>query len=114
MNADQILDAARAHFDKQRAQKIEVPEWDMVGDNAATFDPPSLRRRQQIQHLAGKSEARQLALAVILCVKNKDGAMLFQNDAPTLAALENQVDPAVLARIAKRVLGLSEESDLGN
>lgn len=114
MNAEQILETARAHFDKQRGQKIEIPEWDMVGDNAATYDPPSLRRRQQIQHLAGKSEARQLALAVILCLKTNAGVAVFQNDAPTLAALENQVDPAILARIAKRILGLTDEADLGN
>lgn len=114
MNAEQILETARVHFDKQRGQKIEIPEWGMVGDGAATYDPPSLRLRQLIQHKAGKSQARQMALTVIHCLKDPAGLAVFKDDAPSLAALENQVDPAVVARIAQAVLGLTDESDLGN
>lgn len=114
MNAEQILETARAHFDKMRGQSVEVPEWGMVGDDAARFDPPTLRTRQMIQHQAGKSEARQMALTVVHCLKNAAGEKLFKNDAPTLATLESQVDPAVIARIAQRILGLSPEADLGN
>lgn len=114
MNSDDILGKARAHFDKLRGRQVEVPEWDLVGDNAATYDPPTLRVRQLIQHQAGKSDARQMALVLIHCLKDKDGVALFKNDAPTLAALENQVDPAVVARIAGKVLALSDETALGN
>jgi hypothetical protein len=111
-----ILDAARAHFDKMRGQEIEIPEW--AGEHSDTlvayFDPPTLRVRQMIQHRAGKSEARQMALTVLLCLKNKDGKLIFKDDAPTLATLESGVDPKVVARIAQKILGLTDEEDLGN
>lgn len=114
MNADAILDAARAHFDNMRGQVIEVPEWGMTGDAAARYDPPSLRRRQAIQSQAQKSEARMMALTVIHCLKDAEGAPIFKNDAPTLATLETKVDPAVVARVATKILGVSGEADLGN
>jgi hypothetical protein len=39
---------------------------------------------------------------------------MFQDDAETLAALETQVDPAVLARIAAEMMRTSSRADLGN
>lgn len=114
MNAEQILETARAHFDNLRGQTVEVPEWGLIGDAAARYDPPSLRRRQAIQSQAGKSEARQMALTVVHCLKGADGEPIFKNDAPTLAVLETKVDPAVVARVASKILGVSSETDLGN
>jgi len=114
MNAEQILAAARAHFDKLRGQQIEVPEWGLDGDNAARFDPPTLKIRQLIQQQAGKSNSRQMALTVIHTLRTADGKPMFQNDAPTLAAMETAMDPAVIARIAEKVLGVSSETALGN
>lgn len=114
MNAEQILETARAHFDRLRGQSIEVPEWGLDGDKAATFDPPTLRIRQLIQHQAGKSDARLSALTVIHCLKDRDGKRIFQNDAPTMAAFETQLDPVVIGRVAGRILHSSPETDLGN
>lgn len=114
MNAEEILAAARAHFDRLRGQSIEVPEWGLAGDKAATFDPPTLKVRQLIQHQAGKSDARLSALTVIHCLKDKDGKRIFQNDAPTLASFETGMDPVVIARVANRILSTSPELDLGN
>jgi hypothetical protein len=114
MNADQILDAARAHFDRLRGQTVEVPEWGLTGESAATYDPPTLKIRQLIQHQAGKSDARLSALTVIHCLKGKDGKRIFANDAPTLAAFETAMDPAVIGRVAGRILSGSTDSDLGN
>lgn len=112
--ANPILDQARAHFDKLRGQEIEIPEWGLTGENAARFDPPTLRQRQMIQHRAGKSESRQFALTVIMCLKGADGKPIFKDDAPTLGALEAEVDPAVIARVVTRILAVSSEADLGN
>lgn len=114
MNAEKILETARAHFDKMRDQTVDVPEWGLTGDAAGRFDPPTLRVRQMIQHQAAKSEARQMALTVIHCLKDAEGGKIFKNDAPTLAAFESQMDPAVIARVAQRILGLTAEGDLGN
>lgn len=109
-----ILDKARAHFDNMRGQTIEIPEWGMVGEDAATFDPPTLRVRQVIQHRAGKSESRQFATTVILCLKDADGKPVFKDDAPTLAALEAEVDPQIVSRIFNRILTVSSDTALGN
>lgn len=114
-DSNAILDLARAHFDNMRGQEIEIPEWgDDNGPLVAYYDPPTLRTRQTIQHRAGKSESRQMALTVLLSLKDEDGKVLFKDDAPTLAALEGQVDPKVMARIAQKILGLTPETDLGN
>lgn len=114
MNPDDIIAAARAHFDRLRGQSIEVPEWGLSGEKAATFDPPTLKVRQLVQHQAGKSDARLSALIVIHCLKSKDGKKIFVNDAPTLAAFETGMDPVVIGRVANRILSTSPETDLGN
>lgn len=112
---DDILTLARAHFDKMRGQTIEVPEWgDDSGPLVAHYDPPTLRVRQAITHRAGKLESRQMALTVILCLKGADGKPVFRDDAPTLAALEGQVDPKVVARVAQVILQVIADTDLGN
>lgn len=116
-DSTQILDLARAHFDKQRGQEIEIPEWGVDGEPLiCKFDPPTLRTRQTIQSRAGKSDARQMALTVQLCLReNTDtAALIFKDDAVTLATLEAQVDPKVMARIAQKILGLSADDSLGN
>lgn len=110
-----ILAIARAHFDNMRNKEITIPEW---GDDGAPlvafYDPPTLNLRQQITQRSGKLQSRQMAVTVILCLKYADGQAVFTDDAPTLAALEGAVDPAVVSRIALEVLGLTTEGDLGN
>jgi len=116
-DSTQILALARAHFDNMRGQEIEIPEWsDPESDDTLVgfYDPPTLRVRQAIQRRAGKSEGRMMALVVILCLKDKDGKTLFQDDAESLATLESKVDPKVVARVAQSILQTSEDSDLGN
>lgn len=110
-----ILDNARAHFDKMRGREIRIPEWG--GENGpliAFYDPPSLHMRQVITSRSGKKESRQMALTVILCLKDENKKAIFEDDAETLAALEGNVDPAVVSRIACEILGLTPENDLGN
>ncbi len=110
-----ILAAARGHFDRLRRQTVEVPEWGTDGEPAVLhFDPPTLRQRQNLQHRGNKNGARTLALAVIMWAKDADGKPVFKDDALTLAAFENEMDPAVIARVAGKMLGVSEADDLGN
>jgi hypothetical protein len=110
-----ILAAARAHYDRLRGQTVEVPEWGTEGVPAVVhFDPPTLRARQALQHRANKSESRLMAFAVILWAKTADGTRMFKDDALTLAAFENDIDPAIIARVAGRMLGISSEDALGN
>lgn len=116
-NSNDVLTLARAHFDNMRGQKITIPEW---GDKEsgepliATYDPPTLRTRQVITQRANKRESRQMAMTVILCLKDVDGNLVFKDDGPTLAAIEGKVDPVVVARVAQQILQISPETDLGN
>lgn len=110
-----ILANARGHFDKMRNQKIEVPEWgDDEGPAIMYFDPLSLAQRQSLQRQSKGNEARMLALCVILFAKNSDGKRYFENNADTNKAFDNDLDPAVVARVAGAMIQVSGEEDLGN
>lgn len=114
-NSDALLAAARGHFDNMRGKSISIPEWGSEGKPLVAFyDPPTLRVRQSVTARAGKSRGREMAMTCILCLKDADGNRLFQDDAATLAALENEVSPQVIARIYADVIGLTPEADLGN
>ena len=52
-------------------------------------------------------------LVVIRHAKDAEGNRLFTEDAQTRKALENDVDPAVLARIAYAITHTTPEDDLG-
>ena len=112
-NSDAILTAARAHFDNMRDQEITIPEWGAEdAPLVAFYDPPTLARRQEIERRGGKSEARKMALTVMLSLKDADGKIIFPDDAPTLSAFEFQLDPAVINRAAVQILGLSGDQAL--
>jgi hypothetical protein len=111
-----ILDAARAHFERMSKQRIEVAEWSSDPETPAviTFAPLTLRARQQLQARAKGNEARLLALTVILHAKDEGGKPILPDTAETLKIVENEIDPKVLARIAAAILGVSEADTLGN
>ena len=110
-----MLDIARQHFDLMRGRSLEVPEWQVDGTPVTVhFDPMTLHQRHQLQSRARGNEARGVALAVIMFAKDATGARMFDDDAETLAALETQVDPAVLSRIASEMMRSTPRADLGN
>lgn len=103
------------HFDLMRGRSIEVPEWQVGGKSVTVrFDPMTLYQRHQIQSRARGNEARGTALAVILFAKDASGARMFEDDAETLAALETQVDPAILSRTAVEMMRATSRIDLRN
>jgi hypothetical protein len=64
-----ILDLARAHYERMRNQKLEIPEWSAQDGKPAEvyFSPLALRQRQKLAARAGDNNpARTMALAVIL------------------------------------------------
>ena len=116
--ADQsaILATAKAHFYKMQNQEIEIPEWseDQNKPLVAYYSAPSLKIRQEITKRSKGQESRQMALTLILCLEDEERNKMFADNAENLAALISDVDPAVIARVAKTILGLTDESDLGN
>lgn len=113
-----VAAAARGHFDAMKGQSVEIPEWDLGPDDdgqpVVFFDPPTLRTRQSIQSRCGTSQSRQFALTVILCLKDADGAAVFADDAASLALLENEADPQVVARVFNKIISVTEGEALGN
>ncbi|TPE52591.1 hypothetical protein [Amaricoccus solimangrovi] len=112
-----ILTHARAHYGRMRDQTIEIPEWS-AEDGAPLvvhFSPLTLRQRQKLNARAGTDNpGRLMALAVILFARDAEGKPLLEDTAPTLAALEGEVAPVVIARIAGAMLGTTEADELGN
>lgn len=112
MNA--ILDKARQHFASMARQNIEVPEWGGEdGPMRVYFDALSLAARQNIETRSKGSASARLSLTVILHALDADGKKLFVDDAVTRRAFDREIDPAVIARLAGAMLGVSEETDLG-
>ncbi|MBP7001717.1 hypothetical protein [Amaricoccus sp.] len=103
-----MLERARAHFDRMRNQKIAVPEWadeDGAGGEVY-FAPVTLRQRQKLAARAGdKNDARLMAFAVILFARKADGSPAFEDTPATLKVFENALDPKVIARVATAILG---------
>ena len=101
-----VLDLARAHYQRMRNQKLEIPEWSPAGRRAvrglflaahpaATPEIAGARRRRT-------TRPGLMALCVILFAKRADGSALFEDTPATLKAIENDIAPAVIARIAAR------------
>ncbi|SES76740.1 hypothetical protein [Oceanicella actignis] len=104
-----VLHKAREHFARMRGQSMTVPEWGLE----VHFDPLTMRERQALQSAAKGSDAQAAILVVVRHAKGAGGERLFADDAKTRKTLENEVDPAVIGRIAAAILGASDPDDLG-
>lgn len=98
-----ILDRAKAHFDKQEIKRIEVPEWGDEDGNPAviTAEPFTLADRKSLAKFAGDDDMEFLVRLVIMKALDENGKKLFDlSDKPTLM---NKVDPTVILRIANLI-----------
>lgn len=118
-----ILATARAHAQKMKGQKIEIPEWGAPGEPAVIYyDPLSMRERQSLQQQATKGKGESavvdncllVALTVAKHSKNEQGEPIFPPGLDTITQLENDVDPNILARIAEAMVEVTDEVALGN
>ncbi|MGX0875924.1 hypothetical protein ACSSV4_000596 [Roseovarius sp. MBR-154] len=111
------LEALKAHYARMRSQKMAVPEITDPETGAPLvvyFDPPTNAQAQMVQARAGGSDGRLTLYTVIYLAKDAEGKRLFEDDAPTVKALSEDVDGGVLARIAARIMGRTSPEDLGN
>ena len=91
-----------------------MPEWGEPGEPlVVTFSPMTMRERARLAQSAKGNDAAATVLVVIRHAKDAEGNRLFTEDAQTRKALENDVDPAVLARIAYAITHTTPEDDLG-
>ena len=81
-----------------------------------------MKQRQSLQKQATKGKGESavvdnsllVALTVAKHSKDKNGKPIFEPGLETITALETQVDPRILARIAEAMVGVTDEDDLGN
>jgi len=110
-----VLSKARAHFSNMQRAAISVPEWGEDGEPATFYAPAlSMANRQTIERRSKGDGTARLALTVILFLQNEDGTRAFGDDAATRRAFDMEIDPDVIARVAKAILRISDEDDLGN
>lgn len=102
-----VLERAKAHFAGLKGSTIDVPEWDCT----IHFDPPTLAMRQQWM---GMKESRAQAAVLIRCAKDAEGNPLFEDTPATSAAIQGAMDPHVVARVVKRILGDASPDEMGN
>lgn len=115
MAKENIIEIATKHFDGMRGKTVTIPEWGTAEKPfVGKYDPPTLGTRQNIERRAMKSQGRQMAITLILCLRDLDGDLVFKDDAPTLQNLMDNVDPKVVARVAQVILQILPEDDLGN
>ena len=76
--------------------------------------PPTARDAANVERRAKGSSSRMALFTVIYLAKDAEGRRLFQDDAATVAALENEVSAEVIAELAAKIMAVSEVADLGN
>lgn len=54
-----------------------------------------------------------LILVVMLHAKDAEGKLLFNDDMPTRKAFDLEIDPVVVARIAARIMSVTDGDALG-
>ncbi len=109
--ANPILARARAHYEAQGTQSIEVPEW---GDDATPlvvyWTPITCAERQKITNRYKDGQSQEaLVYALILKAKDATGSAMFTLE--DKQALMNGVDVAVVDRIASAILAAQTVED---
>ena len=102
-----VLDKATAHFRNKISgdmRKIRVPEWDC---DIYVRQSATLREESKVLELSQQGKTVEaLVESLIAKCRNEDGTKMF--NIADKAVLMNEVDPAVLIRVAGEVNGIQE------
>ena len=101
-----VIDRAKNHYQNQPIKEIVVPEWADDDGNPFVFyaRPFTLQDQGKLQFaVKNQSEADALAEVLVLKALDEEGNKVFQIG--DKAALRNQVDATVLARVANQIMG---------
>lgn len=99
----EILDRAKAHFDRQELKRIEIPEWgDDEGNPAVIYSEPfTLQDKKTLVKFAKEDDLEFIVRLVIMKAIDGDGKKIFDlSDKPVLM---NKIDPAVIIKIANKI-----------
>jgi hypothetical protein len=107
--ANKAIERAKAHFKQltDEPKQIRVPEWEDEGEEFVIYATPlTLQERVRLNKHAS-NPIEMTAELVILKAKDKEGNSLFsKEDKPDLM---RSVDADVIGRIAKHIIGSSDE-----
>ena len=103
-----FLEGAITHFKHQETRIIEVPEWNLVGEDAIYVKPFTLLEKDEIF----KGNNTSLTVLIDVLVKkslDKNGDKMFDLEAKI--KMKRFVDPDVLSRVASEILGTNTTSE---
>lgn len=103
------IERAKAHFKNlvDEPKQIRVPEWDDEGEEFTVYCTPLTLQERVRLNKHGSSPIEMTAELLILKAKDKEGKALFsKEDKPDLM---RSVDADVIARVAKQIIGSSDE-----
>jgi len=92
-----VLESAKAHFDKLEVRAIEAPEWDTI----VYSTPFTMGEKKSLWKFAKNDDFEFMVRTLILKAVDKDGKKMF--DISNKVELMNNVSPDVITRIVGEI-----------
>ena len=105
------LEGAIDHFKHQETRIIEVPEWNLVGEDAIYVKPFTLIEKAEIFKGSNENDLTVLIDVIVKKALTKDGEKMFDLEAKI--KMKRFVDPDIIGVVASKILGtVSSNTDL--
>ena len=98
-----IIDRAKSHFESIGVQSIEVPEWNLVGEDAIYVKPFTLIEKDEIFKGASDNSLTVLIDVIVKKALTREGKLMFDLEAKI--KMKRFVDPDIISRVATEILG---------
>jgi hypothetical protein len=98
-----FLEGAITHFKHQETRIIEVPEWNLVGEDAIYVKPFTLIEKDEIFKGSSDNSLTVLIDVIVKKALTKDGEQMYGLEAKI--KMKRFVDPDILSRVASQILG---------
>ncbi len=106
-----FLEGAITHFKHQETRIIEVPEWNLVGEDAIYVKPFTLIEKAEIFKGSNDNDLTVLIDVIVKKALTKDGDKMFDLEAKI--KMKRFVDPDIIGIVASKILGtVTDNSDL--
>lgn len=103
-----FLEGAITHFKHQETRIIEVPEWNLVGEDAIYVKPFTLIEKDEIFKGTSGNSLTVLIDVIVKKALTKDGDKMFDLEAKV--KMKRFVDPDILSKVASQILGTSQDT----
>jgi len=103
-----FLEGAITHFKHQETRIIEVPEWNLVGEDAIYVKPFTLIEKDEIFKGSSDNSLTVLIDVIVKKALTKDGEQMFGLEAKI--KMKRFVDPDIISKVASEILGQNTNS----